>query len=183
VNRADLVWDWTTSTFNYEAVFAATVARTEGGRSWVTEFAGPAPGELTFYSTTDDMGMTHTPAEDFAIVTRGLPMPYVTRMRTDLQPANLNEDLVLQARLAPGDVSNFVPVDREVNRPVCPTTCTDPSRPGGGVLGGPGGTTGFGTGRGDGICSVADLGTGGRALLGLLAALGLALLWRARRKS
>jgi hypothetical protein len=183
IDPSQLLWDWAANQFNYEDVFASTLESTMGGRAWITEYSGPLPGLLDSYSTVDEMGMIHSPAEDMAVVRASLATPDVTRLRTELRAEHLDEDLILQASLISGGVSNFVSVDREVNRPVCPTTCADPSRPGGAVVGAPGaGTTAFGSGRGDGICSASAMGGRSGFTLGILAALGLVLGWLGRRR-
>jgi hypothetical protein len=184
IDQSRIVWDWTTNTFNYEAVFAETIRENDGGRGWIVEYAALPPDSLSWYTTTDSDGTVHRAADDYAIVMRGLASPYLTKVRTDLAAAHLDQDIILQARLTGGDVSNFVSVPREVNRPVCETVCRDPGRPGGGVVGTPGGgTIAFGGGRGDGICSASSSSSGGPlSLLGIVGLVATALVIRSRRR-
>jgi MYXO-CTERM domain-containing protein len=174
VDRAALAYDWSTATFNYDDLYAVAL-ETDGGRVWVTEYAELAPASIGYYQSWDESGEMHSAADDWAVVTHGLGSPYLTRMTSDMPAALLVEDLVLSAS-AGSDLGTFIQVTNEINRApdvVCPTTCSEPLGP----MGGLGWRSG---GRGDGLCSVSA----GRAssALGLLALglAGLALVLRRR---
>ena len=94
VAHDDLVYDWGTSSYNYDEAFEQAV----GLRSWVTEHAGALSRAL--------------PGEDGEIATAGLAAPYLTRLRTRLGPRELDRDLVLGAVSLP-DVSRFIEVRRD----------------------------------------------------------------------
>lgn len=159
IDRSALEYDWSTSTFNYNDVFDQAIENA-GGRAWVAEYAQPADSyawQVMNYESRDPetYELLGDARDDWAVVTRGLPSPYLTKIRTDLAAGFLDQDLVLQASTG-GNLENFILVNREVNRPAeptCPTTCTDPS-------GGPGVVGGSGPGVvaspvGDGLCSAS----------------------------
>jgi len=175
VDRDALSYDWATSSFNYDGLYEAA-QDVEDGRVWVTEYAQTAPRfQIESYVSYDDESEPHMAAEDFAIVTRNLTAPYLTRMTADLSVAHLGEDLVLGASLG-DDLGNQIRVTNETNRAPdvdCPTVCNDPY--------GPGTAGGWrGAGRGDGLCSVSP-GTSGSAF-GLLTLFGAALAFGLRRR-
>jgi hypothetical protein len=180
----DLYYDWDTTRFNYNEAFDAALER-GGLRAWVAEYAQPADNyrwQVESYVSFDpETGERLGDAsEDWGVVTRSLPSPYLTKLRTDLEAANLNEDLILQASL--GDtVENFINVSNERNRPaepVCPTTCTDPVGPG--TIGAPGGVRGDGSARG--LCSAALESEGAPFALGGGVAIALGVLAFRRRR-
>jgi len=179
-----LIYDWATSRFNYNEAFDRVLADA-GGRAWITEFAQPGDRgwqyNLQSWTTYDEDGTAHSSADDFAVVTRSIAAPHLTKIRTDLDVGFLDQDLILQASLD-GDVESFILVDREINRPAeprCPTACDAPGT-GGGVVGTPGGALGFRSGRGDGLCAVSSR-PSGAAAFGLLVTM-VALVWRRRRR-
>jgi hypothetical protein len=171
IDPSRLVYDWAETRFNYNEVFGAMLAEA-GSRTWVAEYAQPArafQGTLESYISYDDEGtVASTSKPDFDIVTRSIPEPYLTRLRAELTVEELSEDLVLQAALDQPDLSNFIQVDNEINRPAepsCPTTCTDPTRVGGTSMPG---TLGFRDGGGDGVCAIGFGNSGAPlALLGV----------------
>lgn len=175
VDRDRLTFDWATSAFNYDALYAEAVA-TDGGRVWITEYASSAPYEIQYYQSWDESGEMHSAMDDYAVVLRGLSSPYLTRMTSDMPAEFLVEDLVLAAS-AGGDLGNFIQVTRELNRApdvVCSDVCTDPYGTGGG--------TGWRSGgRGDGLCSVSAARTGSMLGVFALALAGLAFVARRRR--
>ncbi len=175
VDRSALSYDWATGQFNYDQLYE-TAQETADGRVWITEFAQLAPrSQIESYVSYDDDGEPHGAAEDFAVVTRNLAAPFMTRLTADLIPAHLDEDLVLGASDG-GDLGSLIDVTNETNRPAdidCPTVCNDPY--------GPGTAGGWrGAGRGDGLCSVSPGGTG--SAFGALGLLGVALAFGARRR-
>ncbi|RLB50108.1 MAG: hypothetical protein DRJ42_19620 [Deltaproteobacteria bacterium] len=120
VDEADLVYDWATSTFNYDDVVADVLASNDG-RTWLTEFSAavypPAP---SLYVTYED-GAYHGPRDDWDVATRHITdMVTVTRMRAELPASALANDLVLQASTL-GTRPGLVIVDNEVNRNVSTT--------------------------------------------------------------
>jgi hypothetical protein len=133
IDASRLAYDWNTSSFNYLDVFDQTLAEA-GGRAWIAEYAQPqAQWEyIRYYTSSGDGGATQEAGSDYAIAVTGLSAPYLTRLRTDLAPTFLDEDLILSASTA-GDISNFGQVAREINRPpdvVCSTVCSDIPRGG-----------------------------------------------------
>jgi hypothetical protein len=196
VDGDDLYYDWETTTFNYAEAFDLALDREGSGRAWVAEFAqsdsyaSPFTGSswrstVESYVSYDEAGaVLGSSMDDFAVVTRSIARPYLTKLRTDMAVEHLDQDLVLQAALDDAAVDPYFNVSRERNRPdepVCSDVCIDPTRPGGSVAGGTAGTIGFGSaGRGDGLCAAAPA-TGAHATFALLV-LG-ALLAATRRRS
>jgi len=117
VDRDTVVYDWATSTFNYEETFDDAVFIGEGVRSnWVTEYAQAAPTfALTEWVSISDDGEPHEARPDMSVALDDIPSPYLTRLRTRLPPSELDRDLVLRASEG-DDVESFFAVSREVNR-------------------------------------------------------------------
>lgn len=115
VDRGAIAYDWATATYNYDELAEAVVA-SEGGRTWLTEYAEPIyyDGEIRYFSVTDEGGETRYASEDWTAAVEGLSLPYVTRMRADLPVEALGEDLVLMAS-SRGDLGRNIFVDREIN--------------------------------------------------------------------
>ncbi len=161
VDSSDLYYDWETTRFNYNEAFDQAIEEA-GGRAWVAEYAQPSESFRyyieSYVSYDPETGERLGDAsDDWAVVTRGLSNPYLSKLRTDLAAAFLDEDLILQASTG-STIESFILVNNERNRPPepeCPTTCTDPTSPGGVVVGGSGGTVGFASDRGDGLCSAS----------------------------
>ncbi len=181
IDQSRLAYDWDTRSFNYLDVFAQTL-EDAGGRAWITEYAQPDAQwsyQVSSYQSYGDDGEISYAMADYAIAVEGLSAPYLTRLRTDLAPAFLDEDLILEASTG-GDVSNYINVSRELNRPdepSCPTMCTDP----GGILGIPtGGTRTSGARSGCSIGAAND--EGSLFFAGLFAAGGLLLISRRRKR-
>lgn len=176
VDRAAVTYDWATNTFDYETAYAAAAA-SNGGRAWVTEVARLVDGwAIESYSSFDPVTGRRmgTAAVDWAVVTRHLDQPYLTRLTADLAVEHLGEDLVLGASSG-GDLSSLIVVDHELNRPeepVCSTVCADPY--GSGSAGGL-----RGAGRGDGLCGVRPGPASGLGFFAFFAA-SVLLMWRRR---
>jgi len=116
VDVDDIVYDWDTAEFNYDALAAEQLARS-GGRAWLTESAEPANTYLFSRDYYDADGNPGSPADDWAHATRSLgPEPWITRMRAELPVAALDVDLVLVASMQ-GPRPGFIRVTNEVNRP------------------------------------------------------------------
>jgi hypothetical protein len=171
VDRARITYDWAPpGSFDYDALYAEAAA-TDGGRVWVTEFAQAAPSyAIEYYTSYDEDGEPHSAADDWAVVTRSLSNPYLTRMTSDMPAEFLVEDLVLSASMG-SDLGSFIQVTREINR-AADVVCADPAGPTGGL----GWRSG---GRGDGLCSVSP---GRAASIGSGLALGLVALALALRR-
>jgi len=124
VLRDNIAFDWNTRSYDYDARFFAAIAR-GGGRAWVVEYAGDVPAIVPGYTTTDyesGTAVTHSAADDYAVVRRGLPVPYVTKLRTRLPAEYLDQDVILEAQSG-GPIGTIINVTRELNRPanpVCP---------------------------------------------------------------
>ncbi len=193
IDPYQLVYDWDTGRFNYGDVFDAKLAEL-GGRAWIAEYAQPRDAFeywLSGYASTSDDGSVHTAADDYAIATRHLTAPYLTKLRTDLAASFLDEDFVLSADTG-ADISNYISVANEIHRPpapecpATPTTCEGPTGPG------PRGTVGvaspgFGAMRGrsgHGLCSVESGTTKGSLFFAgaFAAALGAYVARRSRRR-
>lgn len=110
VDPASIVWDWDTNTSNYNDAFRAAI-NGAGGRGWVVEAAEPA-GSFQWRLSPDAQS-------DWAIATRGLSNPWVTRLRTDLATRYLDQDLRLQAADSNTYVSNTIFVTRTIHTPRC----------------------------------------------------------------
>lgn len=176
VDRDALTFDWDTNQFDYDLRYEEAAER-NGGRNWVTEFAGPAPDSLSWYTSYDDQGEPHSAMDDYSVVLENLAEPYLTRLTADLPAGQLDQDLILVASEGQ-DIGTFINVTNELNRGediVCPTVCTDPY--GGAGTTGPGWRDG---GRGDGLCTVSPGRSGPLAAFGLLALAGVALAFRRR---
>jgi hypothetical protein len=166
VDRAQVAFDWSDSSFAYEPEFENALFAGSGvGTNWVTEFAGLSrPLSLASLGTTGPDGSVHSPAEDLAIVDAAIAEPYLTRLRTRLPPSELQQDLVLRASDAADLPARFL-ITRELNRapePECPTYCS---------MGTAVDTGGSSRGTGSSLRCAAS--PGGESWLGL-ASLGLA---------
>jgi hypothetical protein len=97
IDPADLVWDWATSTANYQEVFDRTIDDS-GGRAWVTEYAGLLAG------TPLAQTLKKEAAGDYAAAAAGVAVPYLTRLRTRILVEHIDEDLELAPSAEAGDV-------------------------------------------------------------------------------
>ncbi len=124
IDQNELVYDWNTGSFNYLEIFDETLTAA-GGRAWVAEYAQPQSSwqNAQYYESYSDGSERHSAMADYDIAIQGLSAPYLTRLRTDLLAEYLNEDLILSASTE-GDISNFISVSQEVNRPP-PISCSD----------------------------------------------------------
>ncbi len=126
VDRAQITFDWATSTFDYDARFDATI-REAGGRAWVAEYAGPLPPNVSTYGSFDPDGTVHTAEADLAIARRGLRSALnLTKLRTRMPPNLLDRDLVLGAAFTEQEITTQISVTRELNRgpdPDCSVEC------------------------------------------------------------
>lgn len=114
VAREDIVYDWATDQYNYDALADAVIASGDN-RTWLTEFAAPvSEWQIDSFTVTDDDGTEHTAADDWEAATQGVLDPTVTRMRADLPVAALAEDLILAASDAP-QLQGWIQVTRDVN--------------------------------------------------------------------
>jgi hypothetical protein len=96
VDRDALTYDRSADTFNYDAL-AEEALETEGGRAWLTEFAGSVPAWWRDTVIYDEDGEAHDAVDDWDFVFAGLGEEvYLTRMRAQLPTEALEEDLVLQ---------------------------------------------------------------------------------------
>jgi hypothetical protein len=98
IDAGDLVWDWADSTSSYDEVFDATIDE-QGGRAWVTEFAGPLAGSELARVLQKQAGA------DLAIATRQVAAPYLTRLRTRMLVDHIDQDLELGLSEDATDVS------------------------------------------------------------------------------
>lgn len=127
VDRAAIAYDWETGAFNYDELFDDARFAGEGpGTNWVTEFAGAAPGTLRNFTPENDVEMLGTSEEDFQIVLDAIDRPYLTRLRTELPPNELQRDLNLRASFGDDIRETTIQVTNELNRAPdveCPTYC------------------------------------------------------------
>ena len=128
VDRAEVTFDWATSTFDYDARFEAAI-NTAGGRAWVAEYAGPLPANVSTYQSSDPDGTIHTTRDDLAVVTRGLRGAFtMTKLRTRMPSNLLDRDLVLGAAYTDLAIGTQINVTRELNRAEdvdCSAACGD----------------------------------------------------------
>jgi hypothetical protein len=97
IDPADLVWDWATSTANYDQVFDQTIDDS-GGRAWVTEYAGLLAGTPLAQTLKKEAG------DDYAAAAAGVEVPYLTRLRTRILVEHIDQDLELAPSAEAGDV-------------------------------------------------------------------------------
>lgn len=128
VDRAQITFDWATTTFDYDAHFDAAI-REVGGRAWVAEYSGPLPFNVPSYTSFDPDGTMHSAEADLAIVRRGLRSALnLTKLRTRMPPNLLDRDLVLGAAFTEQEITTQISVTRELNRAPdsdCSVECGD----------------------------------------------------------
>lgn len=114
IDESELVFDWATNTYNYDAL-ATDVVESNAGRTWLTEFASPVnENAMRLFEVRDDDGTAHSARDDWDVASESIAEPTVTRMRANLPVQALSEDLVLRASLdAP--IDGFYMVERDVN--------------------------------------------------------------------
>lgn len=100
----DIVFDWSTSTSNYDDVFERTTEEA-GGRAWVVEHADA-------FAT---LPLTATP--DAELVRAAMPAPYITRLRTRMLVDHLDEDIQLGPARDAGAVDRVLVAGGEIARP------------------------------------------------------------------
>lgn len=98
IDERDLAWDAEVGASNYDDVFDATIDA-QGGRAWVTEYAGTLAGSDLARVLQKEAGA------DLAIATAGLPAPYLTRLRTRMRVDHIDQDLELGLSGDASDVS------------------------------------------------------------------------------
>jgi hypothetical protein len=126
VDRSALIYDWSTSTFDYDARFEDALFAGGGTQTnWVTEYA-QMPSLISLAEYTSGSGTDrHSAAADMALVQAAIPDATLTRLRTRLTPAELTEDLVLELSTG-GTLSTQIIVTHELHRAAdidCPNTC------------------------------------------------------------
>ena len=117
VSANAIIYDWATGTYNYDELATARL-RSNGGRTWLTEFSDVVgPPEEGAFVTHDETGY-HGPLEDWEIATRSLSGPAtVTRMRAELPASALSDDLALRAS-AGAPLLGVVDVTHDRNAPL-----------------------------------------------------------------
>lgn len=117
VDRGAVSYDWASGRFSYDDEYSNALFAGEGpGTNWVTEYAGYAPvPSLASYTSTGPDGEVRTASDDVEVAARGIAFPYLTRMRTELPPSELDRDLLLRASEG-DDIGTFFTVTRELNR-------------------------------------------------------------------
>ena len=100
----DIVFDWSTSTSNYDDVFERTTQEA-GGRAWVVEHADSF-GELFLTSTVDAQ-----------LVVASMPAPFITRLRTRMLVDHLDEDIQLGPARDARAVDRVLIAGDEIARP------------------------------------------------------------------
>jgi hypothetical protein len=178
VDRTAITYDWASNTFDYDARFEdALFSGTGTQTNWVTEFAQvPFVASLEAYRSgvgTD----AHSAAVDTTIVTRALPVPYLTRLRTRLTKEELAADLTLGLSTG-GDLGTYVSVTRELHRRelICDTYCPND---GDGID--PGGSSTRGAGSSS-RCSASRGLRGSPIVLATFACVVIGLGWRRRKR-
>jgi hypothetical protein len=108
LDPAHLVWDWATSSANYQEAFDQTIDDA-GGRAWVTEYAGVLAGsELASV-------LKKEAAADYQAVLGAAKVPYLTRLRTRMLVDHIDEDLELAPAAEAGDVPRIVTAGDSIN--------------------------------------------------------------------
>ncbi len=118
IETSQLVWNWNTNASNYTDVFNRAQSE-NGGRTWITEVSGLASSlQTNFASRMSDAGR-----DDWNLATdnnaNGI---WITRMRTELTAASLDNDLLLRSNTSNLRVSNVHFVTRSIGdnpTPVC----------------------------------------------------------------
>ena len=108
IDNDRLRWSTSAGTSNYPTVFDETI-RELGGRAWITEAALQAENLGWQYDYDPTTGMsTMSRGADWSVALTGISQPLVTRLRTELAAAHLDQDLVLRAAFdGPTTVSNL----------------------------------------------------------------------------
>jgi hypothetical protein len=177
INENDLVWNWTTTSSNYQDVFRATQNSINGGRAWITEYAQESTNlQYRFFGGAQTDPTQPNPHDDWVLATNNdEPGTWVTKIRSDLLASFLDSDLQLQPSAQSTQVSNQFQVQNGHETGTRPS----PNCPGGrdtpAVIAG----STF-------ACSTNAPSSGSRGLAGGALAAGgiaLALAWRRRRRS
>jgi hypothetical protein len=104
IDPTRLVYNWSTTTSNYDDIFRATIDEA-GGRAWIVESAGPFD-DLWFTAPTDP-----------DLVHRTLAYPFLTRLRTRMLLEHMDQDIELAPASDPSAVSRFLQAGSEIDRP------------------------------------------------------------------
>ena len=104
IDPDELVFDWNTTTSNYDQVFADTIDRA-GGRAWIVEYADRF--DNLWFSTLTDPDLVHAT----------LPMPFVTRLRTRMLIEHMDQDIELAPAEDARPVSQYIQAGNEIDRP------------------------------------------------------------------
>ncbi len=127
VDENELVWDWATSSSNYSELFDDLIDR-NGGRAWVTEYAGGLPDSELAAILERDAGA------DYDIATSGIDYPYLTRLRTRMLVEHIDQDLQLAPSEDAGEVPRELFARQDANYPCATGTvgmaAWNPARPG-----------------------------------------------------
>ena len=186
IKNQELIWDWQQSMSNFRMLRAQKEAAAKNLAWEIESTQGVSRFQIenpvrSFYDPSQDylpvtgpnpLTPTQVRDQDLAALFHGQSdLPRVTRMRSDLAHAALNQDLTLGASADQSEISNVRTVASDVNRPPCPTY--PPCNPGSSYAG-------F-VGAGGG-CAVDGNGAMGNAfMLGGLGFVGIALARRRRR--
>ncbi len=157
----ELVWDYTTNSSNY-TLLRQQKEQQLGNKGWEVESSlnlDQAQFEQivryggTYYSSDYDAGSDYAPIDgpnpetpdqvrddDLTTLFAGIAQPRVTRIRSDLAHAALDQDLTLQASADQSVLSGFHQAHTAVNVPPCPSY--PPCPPGTGDSASAGGFTG-----------------------------------------
>ncbi|MCC7538348.1 MAG: DUF2330 domain-containing protein [Deltaproteobacteria bacterium] len=166
IDPDELYYDWASTSFNYDERFQAALDA-NGGRTWVTTYAARAPALGSRYSGEDGQFDID---DDLSVALEGLSTPTLTRMEASLGVAALDRDLILSLAADESEISNFVQVANERNRPP-PPDCSSACGPGGRDPGTPPGT--IPSSRGGSTCAAgAPARTDVAALVAVAVALG-----------
>ena len=100
VDREEVTFSRTTSTYNYDALAAQALTQ-RAGEVWLTEFAD----QLDYWeydpAEPDGQGGVYSAPDDWAVVRNVYSTPFLTRMRADLPVHALAGDLALEPSLLP----------------------------------------------------------------------------------
>lgn len=104
IDPDQLVFDWNTTTSNYDAVFADTIDRA-GGRAWIVEYADLF--DNIWFTMLSDPDLVH----------RTLQVPFVTRLRTRMLIDHMDQDIELAPAADAAPVSQYLQAGSEIDRP------------------------------------------------------------------
>lgn len=120
IDASRLSWDWNTNRSNYRELFDDTV-EDAGNRAWVVEYAGAIQDDAIVEEGGPGRYVPLS-GDDYDRVLDAIAQPYLTRLRTSILNAHIDEDLQLAISADPAPVSAtlFAPIDLNYSELSCP---------------------------------------------------------------